>query len=100
MSLAIFRARVLDDHPPAAPAAPQQSAQQRGPLTRRARAVVPGAVGLESLLIGLESGPGDVGRQPVADQDQALLRPADELAGGRPPRPLAARADRPVAEPV
>src|SRR3954453_18745539 len=100
ISVTILRARVEHDHPPTAPPAPEQPGEQRGPLPRRARPVLPGPVGLEPLLIGPEPVPGDVRRQSVADQHQAILGPADRLPGGRTARALAARVDGPMAEPV
>ena len=99
--MTILRPRVA--HAPSAARTARTAAAR--PAAPALAAVRPGGraalrLAVEPLLVGLEPVPGDVRRQPVADQHQALLRPADQLAGGRPPRLLPPRVDRPVAEPV
>ena len=79
-----LRPRVADHHPPAAPPTVQQPGQQCRSLARSARRVRQVAVGRQSLLVGLEALPGDVGRQAVADQHQAFLGAADQPACARP----------------
>ena len=95
-----LRPRILDEHPSAASAAPQQPGQERWPPPRRARSIVLRPVGLQPVLVGDEPLPGDVGRQPVADQEQAHFRSAMSAAGPRPAGELPARVGLPVAESV
>ena len=80
-----------------ADSAGHQPAQQRGALTRRARALGTGPVGGQPRQVPLVLPGADIGRQRALDADQPLpglqtAHPAGMLVPGQPPGPVRAAA--------